>query len=128
MSLELRKRPKGSALVRSMARCTHGNGRNSHIFKNGDHIACVVTNHSDVAVWPYVLEFAEDGSVDQRYPYSGGEELLASGRSTKEVAQMALRVSSENAFQLAEDNLINMQDDGGAENDGSLSGSALLRC
>jgi hypothetical protein len=60
-----------------------------YISKWQKYFACVVTNNSDVTVWPYVLEFAEDGSVHQRYPYYGGKEELGSGKSTKEVAQMA---------------------------------------
>jgi hypothetical protein len=109
LSLELRRRPKGSVWYDPWQDAPMGMDGFPH-FQDGDQIACVVTNHSNVAVWPYVLEFAEDGSVHQRYPNYGGEEQLASGRSTKEVTQMALGVSSENAFQLAEDN-INIQDE-----------------
>ena len=71
-------------------------------FQINDQVACVISNNSDVKVWPYILEFAEDGSVTQRYPGRGGEEGLAAGRSTREVAKMKLGVSTENAFQLAE--------------------------
>jgi hypothetical protein len=72
-------------------------------FQCGEHIACVITNNSDDLVYPYILEFAEDGSVSQRYPGRGGEEGLASGSSTKEVAPMELDVSTDSFFQLAGD-------------------------
>lgn len=108
VSLRLRKRPKGSGLHDPWQDVSMGMDGFPH-FQNGDHIACIVSNDSDVTVWPYVLEFAEDGSVHQRYPLLGGEEQLASRRSTKEVAKMALHVSSENAFQLAPDMLLKAQ-------------------
>ena len=78
-------------------------------FQTSDQIACVIRNKSNVKVWPYVLEFAEDGSVTQRYPGTGGEEGLAPGCSTREVAKMKLGVSTENAFQLAEYGALNLK-------------------
>ena len=78
-------------------------------FQTSDQIACVIRNNSNVKVWPYVLEFAEDGSVTQRYPGTGGEEGLAAGSSTREVAKMKLGVSTENAFQLAEYGALNLK-------------------
>ena len=78
-------------------------------FQTSDQIACVIRNKSNVKVWPYVLEFAEDGSVTQRYPGTGGEEGLAAGSSTREVAKMKLGVSTENAFQLAEYGALNLK-------------------
>jgi hypothetical protein len=98
LELKLRRRPKGSSLDAEWEDAPTGEDSFPH-FQNGDHIACVVTNNSDVTVWAYVLEFAEDGSVHQRYPCYRGEEELGSGKSTREVAPMALGVSSENAFQ-----------------------------
>jgi hypothetical protein len=107
VELKLRRRPKGSSLDAEWEDAPTGEDSFPH-FQNGDHIACVVTNNSDVTVWAYVLEFAEDGSVHQRYPYYGGEEELGRGKSTKEIAPMALNVSNENAFQLG-----NLQHGGG---------------
>ena len=69
-------------------------------FQKNDQIACVIRNNSGVKVWPYILEYAEDGSVNQHY--RGGEEGLEAGSSTKEVAAMTIGISTENAFQVAE--------------------------
>jgi Caspase domain len=75
-------------------------------FRCGEHIACVITNNSDDVVYPYILEFAEDGSVSQRYPGQGGEERLDKGMSTREVAPMRLNVSKDSYFQLAGDRFL----------------------
>jgi len=100
LSLELKWRQSGSTRNDPWKPARMEDG--FPFFKNDDQIACVIRNNSDVKVWPYVLEFAEDGSVSQRYPGRGGEEGLAAGSSTREVAKMKLSVSTENAFQLAE--------------------------
>ena len=81
-----------------------------------DQIACVIRNKSNVKVWPYVLEFAEDGSVTQRVQ-EGRKDLLP---GTREVAKTKLGVSSGNAFQLAES--------GGLMSQGADIRSVLLRC
>ena len=101
LSLELKWRESGSSRYVPWKPAPMGED-GFPLFHSGDQIACVIRNNSDVKVWLYVLEFAEDGSVMQRYPGRGGEEQLAPGSSTKEVAQMQLGISSQKAFQLAE--------------------------
>lgn len=76
------------------------------LFRCGEHIACVIINNSDDVVYPYILEFAEDGSVSQRYPGRGGEEKLDKGMSTREVAPMRLHASEDSFFQLAGDRFL----------------------
>jgi len=63
-------------------------------FQTDDQIACVIRNKSNVKVWPYATEFAEDGSVTQRVQ-EGRKDLLP---GTREVAKMKLGVSSGNAL------------------------------
>jgi hypothetical protein len=70
-------------------------------FHENDHISCIIQNNSSVDVYPYILEFAEDGSVAQRYPSPGGEELLLAKHSTSPVAVMCLKLSNVSSFQLA---------------------------
>lgn len=113
LRLELKWRQKGSGPWRDPPMGMDGFPH----FQIDDHIACVITNNSNIAVWPYVLEFAEDGSVNHVYPGERGEELLASGRSTKEVAKMSLDISSDKSFQLVDDSLL-MVEGGRQKNDG----------
>ena len=109
LNLELKWRPSGSPLDDPWQSVRMGED-GFPLFQNEDHIACVITNNSAVRVWPYVLEFAEDGSVWQRYPGRGGDELLASRSNTSEVAQLGLQISSNKAFQLAKHRVSKIED------------------
>jgi len=109
LNLELKWRPSGSSLDDPWQSVRMGED-GFPLFQNGEHIACVITNNSAVGVWPYVLEFAEDGSVWQRYPGRGGEERLVSKSNTSEVAQLGLRISSNKAFQLAKQRVSKTED------------------
>jgi hypothetical protein len=99
LSLKLRKRANKNDTWRDAIIGEDG----FPLFRCGEQIACVITNDSDNRVYPYILEFAEDGSINQRYPAQGGEEGLIGGSSTPEVARMRLNASTASCFQLTGD-------------------------
>lgn len=95
LSIELRWRPAGSCLDGPWqpARMSMPGGKGFPLLQEDDHIACVIRNNSDFKVWPYVLEFAEEGTVALRYPngYEEGNEGL---EATRVVSTMSLRLAS----------------------------------